>query len=196
MMLPPDARRRWEELHRHRPAVLAYVTAKLPGELRASMEPADVVQHTYLNALLAVDDFRPADDDHAVRWLKTVARHVMEDLLREHRSLKRGGGRQSPLGRGGGSASGVGLALELVAAHSRTPSRSAQAREVVALVRAAIDGLPPEYADVLRLRYIGDLDAAAVGGRLGKSAGAVRVMCHRATIALRERLLSMTMEVP
>lgn len=44
---------------------------------------------------------------------------------------------------------------------------------------ASIAQLPPEQAQVVALRVIGGLDVNQVAAALGKSPGAVRVLCHR-----------------
>ena len=58
-------------------------------------------------------------------------------------------------------------------------------RETRALVRAAIDRLPPNYRTVLLLRDIEDLDTEETAGRLGIGPNAVKIRLHRARQALR-----------
>lgn len=60
--------------------------------------------------------------------------------------------------------------------------------ETRALVRSAIDRLPPTYRTVLILRDIEELDTAEVAQMLGITANAVKIRLHRARQALRELL--------
>lgn len=53
---------------------------------------------------------------------------------------------------------------------------------------AVLGRLPPEQAEVVLLRVVAGLDAAEVGAIVGKSAGAVRVVQHRALKRLAEIL--------
>jgi RNA polymerase sigma factor (sigma-70 family) len=53
---------------------------------------------------------------------------------------------------------------------------------------AALDELPEEQRDALRLRVVDDLDYSAVAEVLGTTPGAARVRVHRALGALRGRL--------
>jgi RNA polymerase sigma-70 factor, ECF subfamily len=62
------------------------------------------------------------------------------------------------------------------------PAASALGRQALAVVGQ----LPGEWADVVLLRVVAGLDAAEVGRIIGKSAGAVRVIQHRALRRLAE----------
>jgi RNA polymerase sigma-70 factor (ECF subfamily) len=53
---------------------------------------------------------------------------------------------------------------------------------------AAVDGLPDDQREALRLRVVDDLDYTAVARELGTSPGAARVRVHRALAVLRGRL--------
>lgn len=53
---------------------------------------------------------------------------------------------------------------------------------------AAIQRLPPDYRDVILLRYVEDLSTHDIAQILDRSRGAVRVLLHRATEALRSLL--------
>lgn len=57
-----------------------------------------------------------------------------------------------------------------------------------ALVRAAIDDLPPAYREVVLLRDIEGLSTEATGQLLGISANAAKIRLHRARLALRTLL--------
>ena len=53
---------------------------------------------------------------------------------------------------------------------------------------AALAGLPEEQRLVLILRFLRNMSHAEVGRQIGKSAGAVRALQHRALIRMRELL--------
>ena len=145
------------------------------------VDPADVVQDVFLEAMRRAPEFRPVDADHTRRWLTTIARHRLVDLYRHHTADK----------RGGGGATGDDLTVSLlarVAADGRTPSASAAAHEVVAMVRRAIAELPPDYAAVLQLRFLDGRSSRSVAAHLHRTEGAVHVLAHRALAALRARL--------
>jgi RNA polymerase sigma-70 factor (ECF subfamily) len=55
-------------------------------------------------------------------------------------------------------------------------------------LREALEGLREDYRNVLILRFLSDLSPEDTALAMGRSAGAVRVLQHRALIALRARL--------
>jgi RNA polymerase sigma-70 factor (ECF subfamily) len=175
-------------LCRHGPLLVEYVARHLPSWLASVVDPADVVQDVYLEAMRRSTEFQAADADYTRRWLMTIARNRLVDLMRHHGAAKRGGGRAS-VASGTPNASTVGL-LEEVAVYDRTPSKSAAAHEIVALIHRSIADLPADYARVLRLRYLDGLSGKAVAAELSRTEGAVHVLCHRAVEALRLRLRS------
>ena len=181
---PPLAASLQLVLYQHGRVLAAYVGRHLPLSLSSTVDVADVVQDVYLEAMRRSAEFRPADADHTLRWLQTIARHRIIDLLRHHGATKRGG---RAVGTAGGYT--VGL-LEEVAVYDRTPSQSAAAHEIAQLIHRSIDDLPPDYAQVLRLRYLDGLSGKAVAVQLSRTEGAVHVLCHRAVEALRLRLRS------
>lgn len=74
----------------------------------------------------------------------------------------------------------------LAAATSESPGET-EAVEWLA-VRQALDGLRPRQREVVLLRYFLGLSAPEVAAITGSTAGAVRVLTHRAIGNLRQRL--------
>jgi RNA polymerase sigma-70 factor (ECF subfamily) len=58
----------------------------------------------------------------------------------------------------------------------------------LASVLAALDRLPAEYAEVVRLRIFGELSTSETAEVLGKSEGAVKMLLHRALRDLRKQV--------
>jgi RNA polymerase sigma-70 factor (ECF subfamily) len=55
-------------------------------------------------------------------------------------------------------------------------------------LQLALDRLPSDYQEVIRLRLLLSLPTVTVAAWLGRSEGAVRVLLHRAVQALRREL--------
>jgi RNA polymerase sigma-70 factor (ECF subfamily) len=176
--------------------VLAYLARHLPQELRPTIEAADVLQDTYFEAFRRLGEFQWAGTDSMYRWLVTIARNRVIDLLRMKRALKRGGGdaagRQLPTDTPFGQDSVVAMLTEL-AVYQRTPSRSAVSRELVAAVERSLDRLPGTYRDVIRLRYLEGLPIEETAKRMGRTPGAIKQLCNRAYKALRAEMRSVSM---
>jgi bifunctional DNase/RNase len=61
-------------------------------------------------------------------------------------------------------------------------------RELLELVREAVELLPPGQRDVVLMHYVDDLSCEEIANLLGTTTGAVRVRLHRARASLRREL--------
>ena len=61
--------------------------------------------------------------------------------------------------------------------------------EKVQILRDALEELPEDYQEVIRLRLLLDLTTTEVASHLNRSEGAVRILLHRAITALRKQVL-------
>ena len=83
------------------------------------------------------------------------------------------------------------VGIETVAdpvARDDTESAGVESLTTQQAVEALVRELPPEQAEIVLLRVLGELDVAEVAALVGKSAGAVRVAQHRALRRLRATL--------
>jgi RNA polymerase sigma-70 factor (ECF subfamily) len=150
-----------------------------------------VLQDTYFEAFRRLADFRTEGTDSAYRWLVTIARNRVIDLVRMKRAMKRGGegGRNVLQDAAFGDDSVVAMLAEL-AVYQRTPSRSAVAHELLGAIEAAVERLPGTYREVIRLRYLEGLSIEQTSQRTGRSPGAIKQLCHRAYKLLRVQIRS------
>src|SRR5262249_25556322 len=89
--------------------------------------------------------------------------------------------------RAGVEQSSVVLGQSL-AASTPSPSQLAAQRESAVRLADALSRLPEDYQTVLLLRVFEELPAEDVAQRMGRSAGAVRMLQMRALAALREQM--------
>lgn len=68
------------------------------------------------------------------------------------------------------------------------PATQTVATEQKDTVRTAVEALPPAQREAIALRYLEELSIEEVGRALNKSAGAVRILLHRARTNLRRSL--------
>ncbi|MGA2499187.1 MAG: sigma-70 family RNA polymerase sigma factor, partial [Tepidisphaeraceae bacterium] len=158
-----DAQALQDVLTAHHPRLLEYVSRHLPVQVRNLVDPADVVQDTCFEACRLIGKFKPAGKNSTFRWLVTIARHRIVDLLRIRQA------RQS--GKSGDHAPGDSLtrAIAELAVYRRTPSRSAASHEFLAAVEQAIGRLPPVYRQVVTLRHIDGLDTAETAAKMDRT---------------------------
>lgn len=175
-------------LLRHHNRLAALLARKLPGHLRSVIAVEDVLQETYVVVFREIRGFRPHTPQAFDHWLCCVAEHRLYDAIRAEHAAKRGGERRQDVVRPATASGTVVDWLEQLAIHERTPSQSAAAREAVTIVRSALEGLPADYSQALRLRYLEGLTVAQTAERMNRTEGAVCVLCHRALKRLHASL--------
>jgi RNA polymerase sigma factor (sigma-70 family) len=129
----------------------------------------DLTAETFARAWLGRGRFRDQAGGSAAPWLFGIARFVLLESIRKGR-----------LEQGACERLGMLEALE-------RPEVEPDAHWADEL-DAALNELPDEQRDALRLRVVDDLDYSAVAEALGTTPGAARVRVHRALGALRGRL--------
>jgi RNA polymerase sigma factor (sigma-70 family) len=80
---------------------------------------------------------------------------------------------------------GLGQCLQ---ADTTSPSGKASRKEEAALLHAALERLPPDYARVLTLRHLHDCSFAEIGESMDRSSDAARMLWWRALDALAAEL--------
>ena len=127
-------------------------------------EVDDVVQEALLRAYLGLSRLR--DADRFASWLCGIAINVAKMRLRR-------------------------LALQRRVAVGGGPPASDE-RELLEVVRDAVDVLPHGQREVVLMHYVDDLSCEEIAHLVGTSPGAVRVRLHRARAQLRRELAPLT----
>jgi RNA polymerase sigma factor (sigma-70 family) len=131
----------------------------------------DILQSAYLRALEHRDDFKPSESAGA--WFYRLLRNAVIDNHRRHTSKEK-------------ALAAWRRQLET----STRPSPELQ-NEVCACLRDIVEGLKPEYSEVLRAVDIGEQRVQDFAGRHRLSVSNAGVRVHRARAALRKQLLRM-----
>jgi len=176
-------------LLRHHDRLEQWIAPRLPDDLQGLLTPEDVLQEAFVGAFQSIGDFEPRGTGAFFSWLRAIAWHRILDLAKVHRAAKRGRGRAASVPRATpDSTRSVVALLDLVAVDEHTPSRSAAGHEEIAALQVALAGLEEDYREALRLRYIEGLPVGAVAVRLGRTDGAIHMLCHRALRKMSEAL--------
>jgi RNA polymerase sigma-70 factor, ECF subfamily len=168
-----------------RPALMAMVAPRIPRQLRSLITAEDVVQEASLEALRSVADFRPGETDSLRRWVWRITRHRLCDMVKSLRRLKRAARTASQA-----ACEDDVPPLDSVAAAGPCPSTATTCGEAIAALRLALAGLPQANREALHLRHIEGLSVPAVAARLGRTTGAVRMLCNRGVKMLRRALMT------
>jgi RNA polymerase sigma-70 factor (ECF subfamily) len=167
--------------------VLAH--SQMGRHLRGKCDESDVVQLTLLEAHRDFATFQGTEEGELLAWLRRILAHNLFNEARRFATQGRDCGREVSLDqvRAGVEHSSVLLARQL-AADGPTPSEAAEGREDAVKMAEALSRLPEDYQTVLYLRIFEDLPAEEVAARMGRTAGAVRMLQMRALMAMREQM--------
>jgi RNA polymerase sigma-70 factor (ECF subfamily) len=156
---------------------------RLDRKLRPKLDSVDVVQDALILALGGLQDFNYRNEGDFLRWLSRIAENKLRDIVDGFHADKRDIHREIPLKKeGNGTADGSVGAVG--PARATTPSVIACRKEALDRLEKALDKLKPQYKEVIVLKRIDGLSHAEIAERLGKNAGAVRMLLARAMAAL------------
>lgn len=124
-------------------------------------EPEDLCSEVWIKIATSIKSFQ-GDSQAFKGWIYTIARNAATDLARKK------------------ARSGTSVELD----ESDWIGENSTMVEVMDLVKR----LPQEYAEIIMLRVVADLDASEVAEIVGKTQGNVRVLTHRGLKQLNEML--------
>lgn len=164
------------EKHQRRLAVLVHF--KLSPRAREFSEVEDVVQETYLRAFRDIHHFSYQSPGSFLRWLSSIADHVIIDRVR-YQNRERRAGEEVPF-RSASNPAGP------EPADTRTPSRMLAQQEAVERLLDRLSVLPEDYRQAIVMAKIEGLSTAEMAEKLGKSREAVALLVYRAVKRFRE----------
>jgi len=129
---------------------------------------ADLVQQTFLQLHRARFDFRPGSELRP--WLMTIAFNLARERLRRNKRRPE---------------TGIDASVDGSLA---SPPHEQMRFETRRDLSMALERLPHEQREVVRLHFIEELSFEEIGTKVGATAGAVRVRAHRGYTALRKLL--------
>jgi len=162
------------------------ISGRIDKRWRASLDEDDVMQVTYLEAFLHIDQLTARDSASFLTWLTRIAENAVRDAIRGLSRQKR----PDPARRlvaAQGADSYVGL-LECLGVTTTTPSREAARHDAAAILETAVSRLPEDYKTAVRLYDLEGRPVAEVAADMGRSVGAVHMLRARAHDRLRQDL--------
>lgn len=161
-------------------SLLVAIESRMSSELKSRIECEDILQET----LVQVWRDREKVEWRGLRafrsWVLTIVDHRISEAAARHETIKRGGhvrhvslNVDSDCSRSG-AANASGWAVPTALAGTTSPGRMAVYREQAAAMSAALDSLPEELRDVVRLRLFGQQPLTAIAMTLGIGESAVR----------------------
>jgi len=161
------------------------IAAQLPQSLQSLVQVEDILQETFVQAIQSMSQCQATSAESFTAWLDTIANNRVLDTIRLFTSLKRGGGRKR-VRRNSRLDSSLADAVNLLYDSGSTPGRKAECREVITRMNSAIDNLPTDQRDAIRLRYLQGVSVNETARMVDRSPNAIRGLLHRAKRRLRE----------
>jgi RNA polymerase sigma-70 factor (subfamily 1) len=180
-----------EKLFRlYAPSLRRRVESQIPTSLQSLVEPEDVLQETFTEAFVAIEQCRARCGRSFFAWLCSIAANNLADLQRALFAMRRDARRTStwslteqPLEQ---------LAWDLTG-HDETPSFPARQSELAQLLSESLQNLPPESRQVVVLYDLRQWSIEAVAEKLNCSVGSVYMRRQRAHRMLRKILESFSL---
>lgn len=171
-----------------RPQLLAFVERQLGGALRKKLEPEDIVQELSTDAVRSIKEIDLQDRD-PFNWLCQLAeRRIIDAHRRFFGAKKRDAGREislaTPVNQDESRAALVNLLHASMTRASQVFSRNQREQKLM----EALQKLPEDQREAIRLRYMEGLPSKEIATRLNKTDGAVRVMLTRTLNKLQSLL--------
>ncbi len=165
--------------------IRALIAHLLGRDLRARVDVEDLHQETLLRAFRSIRQFRAGTEDGFRGWLKTIARHAVEECGRKMRAEKADIDRETPLAdRRCDNESEASFEPALTESET-SPSRLLEREERYDRLRQALDELSDDHREVIVLARLRGLPMKEVAARMNRSPNAAAVLLFRAMMKLR-----------
>jgi RNA polymerase sigma-70 factor (ECF subfamily) len=164
----------------HRDYLKRVVSLRMDRRLQARVDPSDIVQEAQLRAMRRVDEYADNPTIALRVWLRRLACDALVDAQRRHihadgRSVKR----ELVLPE----QSSIDVAKHLLAGIS-TPSAQFSEKEMIQVVREAVENLPDAEREIVLLLAFEGLSSSEAAQVLNKNASTVRKCYGRALLRL------------
>lgn len=171
------------------PQLLGFIEKRMSDGLRRRVEPTDILQELTTSAWQALSGVEWGDRD-PFGWLCQQAERRIIDAHRRHfGAQKRSASREVNLSAGGsGGDDDSGGMANLLAASITSPSGVLSRQQKEFHMLQALESLPEDARDALRMRYVDGLPSKEIAEKLGRSDGAVRVLLTRSLQKLQDIL--------
>jgi RNA polymerase sigma-70 factor (ECF subfamily) len=170
-------------VERYRPGLRAFIEVRLSADVRARVDPSDVIQETQLEAFVRLGDFLQRHPMPFHVWLRKTAYERLLKVRRRHLAAQRSVNREVALP----DQSSVLLA-ERLQANEPGPLQRASQEELAARVHAALAELPEVDREILVMRHVEEMPYEQIGQVLDLEPATARKRYGRALLRLRKTL--------
>jgi RNA polymerase sigma-70 factor, ECF subfamily len=166
-----------EALVRHRARLRQMVEARLDRRVRGRVDPSDVLQEGFADAVVKLPDYLADPKLPLFLWLRLIVGERLSKIHRDHLGAQvRDAGREVSLYRGPmPAASSAALAAHLLGKET-SPTQAVVRAERLLRLQEALNALDPLDREILSLRHFEELTHAEAARvlEIGESAAAKR----------------------
>ena len=173
-----------ELLDKYRDQLRILADRDLSDRLQRRVDASDIVQQTFLIAHRCFEQFRGESDPELIAWLRQILNQNVQEAVRRHVHAQQRTISQEVSLQSAGTTS---LPFDPPASDP-TPSRVVARSESASALQAALDSLPEDQRQAVRLKHIEGRPVAEIAQTLGKSEAAVAGLLRRGVVALRQKL--------
>jgi RNA polymerase sigma-70 factor (ECF subfamily) len=138
--------------------------------LRSDADAEDAVQGAHVQALINIGQYEGRSSYFT--WMSSITINEALSQMRRKKGIVEVGEEQ----------------IDSIRSSVRDPEQQAIDQDFDGMLTVALEGLPPAYSEVFRLREMETLSTAETGERLGLTEGCVKTRLVRARGLLRRRL--------
>jgi RNA polymerase sigma-70 factor (ECF subfamily) len=166
-------------LERYRAFLRLAARRELADGMSQRADGSDVVQETFEEACRDFAQFRGSTEPEFSGWLQTIFRRNLANLVRDHQAGRRDVRREQPLA----DVNATTLIWRQPVAGQSSPSRQAIEGENALRLAAALESLPEDQQEAVRLRHLEGLSLVEIASRLNRTpqaaAGLIKRGLHR-----------------
>ncbi len=177
-------------LRHHDPHLRKHLAGKIRSIHRADFDVDDILQVTYLEAYLRIEQFHSRGPGSFQAWLTRIADNNLQDAIRSIDRKKRPP-REKQVRLSSRDNSYVTLFM-LLGGTTHTPSKHLAKKEAEWQLERALTKLPPDYETVVRLSDLQGLSGSEVAEVMGRTLPSVYMLKGRAHARLAELLGSLS----
>jgi len=173
-----------ELLEKHRDVLRMLAERDLGDRLRQRVDASDIVQQTFLIAHRCFEQFRGESDPELTAWLRQILNQNVQEAVRRHIHAQHRTITQEVSLQSAGTTS---LPFD-PAGSDPSPSHLVARREVTSELLVALESLPDDQRQAVRLKHLDGWSVAEISAALGKTETAVAGLLRRGVVALRQKL--------
>lgn len=165
-----------------------FISQRLPKAAQDTISPEDVLQETFKVAFRDIGKFEMRGGGAFYGWLRTIALHQIQDVLKAQQRKKRGGDRQRVRNTLAAGEESIVNLFDVLTGDDRTPLRKASRREALQFMQVALAELPDQYRQAIHLQYVEQMSYEEIADAMDTTPGAVQGFIKRAKQRLRDSL--------